>query len=193
MSTDIPVYEEPHETVERHVPPALFWEYTVPPVFDPLHARWGLLLVSVETVGMYPREASSTVLTDSQFPEDASSDCAAFVTVVFVYRTRLRVLWSPDEEAETQMTWRCPEASNAIEGSAESYEYRSGLSPEFPDARMMGVPHVEPLVSELRLRMMRSSPSVPVFLMWIPGSLSSPLDPVEGGEGAPPTGGWAER
>src|SRR5439155_25514155 len=43
--------------------------------FDWLQAMWGLSLVSVETVGMYPRLSSSTVLTFCQFADEASWDC----------------------------------------------------------------------------------------------------------------------
>src|SRR3972149_3851074 len=47
---------------------------------------------------------SSTLVTASQFPAAANSDWMGYATVVFVYRTRSRVLWSPMPEAEAQTT-----------------------------------------------------------------------------------------
>src|SRR2546426_6729672 len=117
---------------------------------------WGLLLVSVEIVGMYPGLVSSTFVTTSQLVPVASSFWVGHATVVFVYRTRFILFWLPAEAAETQTTWRNPPESIAIEGSAEAYEYRMGLSADRPEARMIWEPHEDPLVSRLRTRTMRS-------------------------------------
>ena len=150
------MYVAPHETVALHVPAALFLEYMVPLVFDPLHATCGLLLVSVDTVGMKPGEASSTFVTTAQFAAEADWGCVGYATVVFVYRTRFIDCWLPAAEADTQTTWRKPPESIAIDGSVESRASTSGLSPGLPDARMIWLPQVDPLVSKLRMRTIRS-------------------------------------
>src|SRR5437867_6319067 len=105
---------------------------------------------------MYPGLVSSTVVTACQLPPFATWLWVGYAIVVLVYRTRFSVLWSPAADADTQTTWRYPLESIAIEGSAESRVKTSGLSADRPDARMTCAPHVEPLVSELRINTIRS-------------------------------------
>src|SRR5439155_24408699 len=89
--------------------------------FDWLQAMCGFPLESVEIVGMYPGYVSSTAVTAAQLALDASSACVGYVTVVFVYRTRSKELWSPVADADTHATWRYPDESIAIDGSAAAY------------------------------------------------------------------------
>src|SRR5213594_989931 len=117
---------------------------------------WGLLLESVEMVGMYPGLESSTFATACQFAAFASWVSVGYATVVFVYRTRLSVLWSPDPEEETHTKWRNPAESIAIDGSVESRARTRGLSPDRPDARTICPLQVDPLVSRLRMKTTRS-------------------------------------
>src|SRR5947209_13098195 len=123
---------------------------------------WGLLLVSVETVGMYPGFVSSTLVTTSQLVPVASSFWVGHATVDFVYRTRFIVFWFPAEAAETQTTWRNPPESIAIEGSAEAYEYRMGLSVDRPEARGIWDPHAAPRAPSLDIR--RTRPQISAYL-----------------------------
>src|SRR5437879_9448379 len=64
---------------------------------------WGLLLVSVETVGMYPGFVSSTLVTTSQLVPVASSFWVGHATVDFVYRTRFIVFWFRSEEHSSEL------------------------------------------------------------------------------------------
>src|SRR5437667_1029121 len=117
---------------------------------------WGLLFVSVEIVGIYPVEASSTFVTACQFAPDANCAWVGYATVIFVYRTRVIVFWFPAADAETQTTWRKPAESIAMDGSVESRVTINGLSADLPEARMTWLPQVDPLGSELRMMITRS-------------------------------------
>src|SRR2546426_8954399 len=105
---------------------------------------------------MNPAAESSTDVTASQFALLPSWTWLGQATVVFEQRIRFIVCWFPAPLAAAHATCRKPAESIAIEGSVESRARRTGLSADRPEARVIWVPHVEPLAFVLRIRMTRS-------------------------------------